>query len=128
MLGFPASFAGGRLRLAGDYRVYDPALLRRRVRYDAGAWGAAGVVGPTLTAQARQATGHYQGALRIMAVKISAGESDLQSARRRLASRSAVRDVTVSSLAHVFDSVSSAAAFQSSSKDIFFKHMSEALL
>jgi OFA family oxalate/formate antiporter-like MFS transporter len=32
------------------------------------AWGAAGVVGPTLIAQVRQATGHYQGALRIMAV------------------------------------------------------------
>src|SRR5258707_12948296 len=30
------------------------------------AWGAAGVVGPTLIAQVRQATGHYQGALRIM--------------------------------------------------------------
>jgi len=32
------------------------------------AWGAAGVVGPTLIAQVRQATGHYQGALRIMAI------------------------------------------------------------
>jgi len=32
------------------------------------AWGAAGVVGPTLIAQIRQATGHYQGALRIMAI------------------------------------------------------------
>jgi len=32
------------------------------------AWGAAGVVGPTLIAQVRQATGQYQGALRIMAV------------------------------------------------------------
>ena len=69
------------------------------------AWGAAGVVGPTLIAQVRQATGHYQGALRIMAVitlvsaavplflrpplvppETSAGEPDLQSARRRLAS------------------------------------------
>jgi OFA family oxalate/formate antiporter-like MFS transporter len=32
------------------------------------AWGAAGVVGPTLIAEVRQATGHYQGALRIMAL------------------------------------------------------------
>jgi MFS transporter, OFA family, oxalate/formate antiporter len=32
------------------------------------AWGAAGVVGPTLIAQVRQASGHYQGALRIMAL------------------------------------------------------------
>jgi OFA family oxalate/formate antiporter-like MFS transporter len=32
------------------------------------AWGAAGVVGPTLIAQVRQVTGHYQGALRIMAL------------------------------------------------------------
>jgi OFA family oxalate/formate antiporter-like MFS transporter len=32
------------------------------------AWGAAGVVGPTLIAQVRQATGHYQGALRIMSL------------------------------------------------------------
>ncbi len=32
------------------------------------AWGAAGVVGPTLVAKVRQATGHYQGALRIMAL------------------------------------------------------------
>ena len=32
------------------------------------AWGAAAVAGPTFIAQARQATGHYQGALRIMAV------------------------------------------------------------
>jgi OFA family oxalate/formate antiporter-like MFS transporter len=32
------------------------------------AWGVAGVVGPTLVAQVRQATGHYQGALRIMAL------------------------------------------------------------
>jgi len=32
------------------------------------AWGAAGVVGPTLIAQVRQATGQYQGALRMMAL------------------------------------------------------------
>jgi len=32
------------------------------------AWGVAGVVGPTLIAQVRQATGQYQGALRIMAM------------------------------------------------------------
>ena len=32
------------------------------------AWGAAGVVGPTLVAQVRQATGHYQGALQMMAL------------------------------------------------------------
>src|SRR6185503_11729083 len=32
------------------------------------AWGAAGVVGPTLIAQVRQATGHYQGAMRIVAI------------------------------------------------------------
>jgi OFA family oxalate/formate antiporter-like MFS transporter len=32
------------------------------------AWGAAGVVGPTLIAQVRQATGQYQDALRIMAL------------------------------------------------------------
>jgi len=32
------------------------------------AWGAAGVVGPTLIAQVRQATGHYQGALTILAI------------------------------------------------------------
>ena len=32
------------------------------------AWGAAGVVGPTLIAYVRQATGEYQGALRIMAL------------------------------------------------------------
>jgi OFA family oxalate/formate antiporter-like MFS transporter len=32
------------------------------------AWGAAGVVGPTLIAYVRQATGQYQGALRIMAL------------------------------------------------------------
>jgi OFA family oxalate/formate antiporter-like MFS transporter len=31
------------------------------------AWGAAGVVGPTVIAQVRQATGHYQGAMEIMA-------------------------------------------------------------
>jgi OFA family oxalate/formate antiporter-like MFS transporter len=32
------------------------------------AWGAAGVAGPTLVAQVRQATGHYQGALQMMAL------------------------------------------------------------
>jgi MFS transporter, OFA family, oxalate/formate antiporter len=32
------------------------------------AWGVAGVVGPTLIARVRQATGQYQGALRIMAI------------------------------------------------------------
>jgi OFA family oxalate/formate antiporter-like MFS transporter len=32
------------------------------------AWGVAGVVGPTFIAQVRQATGEYQGALRIMAL------------------------------------------------------------
>jgi len=32
------------------------------------AWGAAGVVGPTLIAQVRQATGQYHGALKLMAV------------------------------------------------------------
>ncbi len=32
------------------------------------AWGVAGVVGPTLVAHVRQATGEYQGALRIMAM------------------------------------------------------------
>jgi OFA family oxalate/formate antiporter-like MFS transporter len=32
------------------------------------AWGAAGVVGPTLIAQVRQATGAYQDALKIMAL------------------------------------------------------------
>jgi OFA family oxalate/formate antiporter-like MFS transporter len=32
------------------------------------AWGTAGVVGPTLIAYVRQTTGHYQGALRIMAL------------------------------------------------------------
>ena len=32
------------------------------------AWGAAAVAGPTFTAQVRQATGEYQGALRIMAL------------------------------------------------------------
>jgi OFA family oxalate/formate antiporter-like MFS transporter len=31
------------------------------------AWGAAGVFGPTLIAHVREATGHYQGAMRIMA-------------------------------------------------------------
>jgi len=69
------------------------------------AWGAAGVVGPTLIAQIRQATGHYQGALRIMAIvtllsaivplllrppvvrrKAPEKESELESARRRIAS------------------------------------------
>jgi MFS transporter, OFA family, oxalate/formate antiporter len=32
------------------------------------AWGTAGLVGPTLIARVRQATGQYQGALRIMAL------------------------------------------------------------
>jgi OFA family oxalate/formate antiporter-like MFS transporter len=32
------------------------------------AWGAAALFGPTLIAQVRQATGHYQGAMRIMAI------------------------------------------------------------
>ncbi|MCU1261138.1 MAG: major facilitator superfamily 1 [Bryobacterales bacterium] len=32
------------------------------------AWGAAGVVGPTVIARARQATGHYQGAMRGIAL------------------------------------------------------------
>jgi OFA family oxalate/formate antiporter-like MFS transporter len=32
------------------------------------AWGTAGVVGPTLIAQVRQSTGHYQGAMRIMSI------------------------------------------------------------
>jgi OFA family oxalate/formate antiporter-like MFS transporter len=32
------------------------------------AWGAAAVTGPTFIAQVRQATGHYQGALRVMAL------------------------------------------------------------
>ena len=69
------------------------------------AWGAAGVVGPTLIAQVRQATGQYQGALRIMALvallsaivplllhppvqrlSSSARESDLGSVSRRIAS------------------------------------------
>jgi MFS transporter, OFA family, oxalate/formate antiporter len=67
------------------------------------AWGAAGVVGPTLIAHVRQLTGAYQGALRMMAVitvvsavvplflrppvlrrKTPAGEPDLRG--RRLAS------------------------------------------
>jgi OFA family oxalate/formate antiporter-like MFS transporter len=69
------------------------------------AWGAAGVAGPTLIAYVRQVTGHYQGALNILALvtllsavvplllhppalrrKASALESDLERARRRLAS------------------------------------------
>ena len=69
------------------------------------AWGAAGVVGPTLVAQARQVTGQYQGALRIMALvtllsaivplflhppvlrlRPSVRENDPGSDRRRLAS------------------------------------------
>ena len=69
------------------------------------AWGAAGVVGPTLIAQIRQATGHYQGALRIMAIatllsaivplllrppvvrrKAPEKDGELESARRRIAS------------------------------------------
>jgi OFA family oxalate/formate antiporter-like MFS transporter len=32
------------------------------------AWGAAALVGPTLIAQVREATGHYQGAMQIMAI------------------------------------------------------------
>jgi len=32
------------------------------------AWGSAGVVGPTLVAQIRQVTGHYQGALQMLAL------------------------------------------------------------
>jgi len=69
------------------------------------AWGAAGVVGPTLIAQVRQATGQYQGALRIMALvtfvssivplllhppalrrRPSESQSDLASVSRRIAS------------------------------------------
>jgi len=69
------------------------------------AWGAAGVVGPTLVAQVRQVTGQYQGALRIMALvtllsaivplflhppvlrlRPSVRENDPGSDRRRLAS------------------------------------------
>jgi OFA family oxalate/formate antiporter-like MFS transporter len=69
------------------------------------AWGTAGVVGPTLIAQVRQATGHYQGALRIMAIvtllsaivpfllrqpaqrrKPASSEGTLGSAGRRIAS------------------------------------------
>ena len=69
------------------------------------AWGAAGVVGPTLIASVRQATGQYQGALTIMAVvtlisaivplllrppalqrRPPAKESDLGSVNRRIAS------------------------------------------
>jgi OFA family oxalate/formate antiporter-like MFS transporter len=69
------------------------------------AWGTAGVVGPTLVAQFRQATGEYQGALRIMALvallsatvpvllqppvlrrKPSTTEIDLGNASRRIAS------------------------------------------
>jgi OFA family oxalate/formate antiporter-like MFS transporter len=69
------------------------------------AWGAAGVVGPTLIAQVRQATGHYQGALRIMALVTllsaiiplllrppalrrtpSAAQTDLPGVSRRIAS------------------------------------------
>jgi len=69
------------------------------------AWGAAGVVGPTLVAQVRQVTGQYQGALRTMALvtllsaivplllhppvlrrRPSERENDPGSASRRLAS------------------------------------------
>ena len=69
------------------------------------AWGAAGVVGPTLIAQVRQATGAYQDALKIMALMTllsvivplllhppvlrrmpSARDSDLESVRQRIAS------------------------------------------
>ncbi len=68
------------------------------------AWGAAGVVGPTLIAQVRQATGHYQGALTILAIvtllsaivpmllrppavrrEIVERETDLRGAGRRIA-------------------------------------------
>ncbi len=37
------------------------------------AWGAAGVCGPTLIAQVREATGHYEGALQIMATVMLLG-------------------------------------------------------
>jgi MFS transporter, OFA family, oxalate/formate antiporter len=69
------------------------------------AWGAAGVVGPTLIAQVRQATGAYHDALEILALmmllsaivplllhppvlrrKPSAKDSDLESVRQRIAS------------------------------------------
>lgn len=69
------------------------------------AWGAAAVVGPTFIAQVRQATGHYQDALRVMALVAllsaivplllhppvlpsiaSASEDDLDSVSRRVAS------------------------------------------
>ena len=69
------------------------------------AWGAAAVVGPTFIAQVRQATGHYQDALKIMALMTlvsaivplllrppvlrrtaSASEDDLANASRRIAS------------------------------------------
>ena len=69
------------------------------------AWGAAAVVGPTFIAQVRQATGHYQDALKIMAFVMlvsaivplllrpparwrteSASEEDLANASRRIAS------------------------------------------
>jgi len=69
------------------------------------AWGAAAVVGPTFIAQVRQATGAYQGALKIMAIVTlvsvivplllhppilrsspSERKSDLTSVRRRMAS------------------------------------------
>ena len=32
------------------------------------AWGAAALFGPTLTARVREATGHYQGAMQIIAI------------------------------------------------------------
>jgi OFA family oxalate/formate antiporter-like MFS transporter len=69
------------------------------------AWGAAAVAGPTFVAHARQATGEYQGALKIMALmtllsaivplllhppvlrtRPSERESDLAGVRRRVAS------------------------------------------
>jgi len=68
------------------------------------AWGAAAIAGPTFIAQVRQATGEYQGALRIMALVTllsamvplvlrppvplpnpSKKESDLEGVRRRVA-------------------------------------------
>ncbi len=69
------------------------------------AWGAAGIAGPTLIAQVRQATGEYQDALRVMALvallsvlaplilrppvrrqRSASGESDRSRPNRRLAS------------------------------------------
>ena len=67
------------------------------------AWGAAGVVGPTVIAQIRQVTGEYQGAMRIMALvtllsatvplllhppslRRTSSAGDLESAAKRIAS------------------------------------------